>query len=603
MALKYNIDPSSTRLEKLEAAQGGTVADLKEMLNKHQIALMIRPTGFGKTHMMIELAKQEVYEKVLYLYPMDVIKQSIYESYHKNVIKFAESEQEHAANPRLPYIEFCTYSKMLEDYTHVYRFMGGDWDRLSKAEKEKIETKWTSLDTNAQQSYQAKWIKSRFEHIELLILDEAHMCGACGFLKYWDDIHSLTSKGLKSNRLHVLGATATQFRTASDIDLEKEIFYYNYGDKKVSARITPFTMEECWRFNILPRPYYVKGILNKEKEKADILEKLKKEADTNKDKEFSLSDAEDTIDELLSTIKPAHSIIQSTLMTTSGEQLENKDYMRFLIFYQNSAEMIQSHNEINSAIERAFIGKDVGYTHLNKYYITSTIQDILDADITISKVGVINERDIEISSSPDHGAYNIDIIHSIDMLNMGYHVGKVTGVIIKRATGSEIVYYQQIGRCISVTSSAQPIVIDFANAAAELQDRAITDDRAQALVAIKQFIGGCDKDETQTQAVNNLYKYTNMCFDTEELNEEFLRFWYLDRSAPIYYIHAISKAMGKKENPIVLISRLLEVCTKSRQKLVLDAEFLAGNARLGKEVQKFIGNETAYLGKASKLKR
>lgn len=591
MAHKYNINPSDDRWAKLTQAQNGTVDELVEMLEKHQIALMIRPTGFGKTHLMIELAKRENYEKVLYLYPIDVIKQSIYESYHKEDIKFADSEKEHAENPQLPYMEFCTYDKMLEDYRNVYRFSsinktGKEWSKLTKDEKTKIQSKWDKTPDETKLRLQEKWLKERLGPVELLILDEAHRTGAEGFLEYWPFIHKLTSKGAKSNRLHVLGATATPLRTQGDIDIEEEIFYYEYGNEKKSARISDFGMEYCWRYGILKKPFYIRGILDKEEEKSTVLKLAKTEEKQLKAIDTKLSDMADELDDILLTIKSVEDVIFTGVNTVATEAVQNRDYIRLLVFHSDSSDMIKYHDLINRKIQEAFVNESIGYKQINPYYITSNIAEVKKAGIEISKVDVISKRDAEIAQNPDIGTGTIDIIHSIDMLNMGYHVGKVTGIITRRKTGSEIIYYQQIGRCVSVAANNQPLIIDLANAAAELFDRTSDSQREDAVKKIKLFIDGCEQDKAQNKAVDNFYKYMNMCLDMTPIDPGLVDFWYFDRQAPIYFILGISKALGKKETLESLLVLIDDLSDNKGEYIVLDTEFCMEISRIHKTIKK-----------------
>lgn len=55
----------------------------------------------------------------------------------------------------------------------------------------------------------------------------------------------------------------------------------------------------------------------------------------------------------------------------------------------------------------------------------------------------------------------IDLIFSINMLNEGYHTGNITGCVLLRPTQSQIVYTQQVGRCLQVGMENRPIIIDF----------------------------------------------------------------------------------------------------------------------------------------------
>ena len=54
----------------------------------------------------------------------------------------------------------------------------------------------------------------------------------------------------------------------------------------------------------------------------------------------------------------------------------------------------------------------------------------------------------------------IDLIFTCDMMNMGYHVDDLTGIIMYRGTKSGTVYIQQLGRILSSGASNAGIVID-----------------------------------------------------------------------------------------------------------------------------------------------
>ena len=54
----------------------------------------------------------------------------------------------------------------------------------------------------------------------------------------------------------------------------------------------------------------------------------------------------------------------------------------------------------------------------------------------------------------------IDLIFCIDMLNMGYHVNDLTGIVMYRGTSSSTIYIQQLGRALSTGSENACIVFD-----------------------------------------------------------------------------------------------------------------------------------------------
>lgn len=598
MRNKYNLRAGDPPLKKLSMAQRGTVNDLMEMLNKHQIAMMVRPTGFGKTHIMIDLAKKEKYTKVLYLYPLEVIRNSIYDSYHTigedgsmENFKFADSPEEHEKYPNLPYIEFCTYAKMRRDFGSAYKFVDVDWEKLSDKEKDELRSNWQSMDSAKKARIQKKFIEQRFQDIELLILDEAHTVGAEKFLEYWPYIHAMTYKGAKSNRLHVLGATATPLRTDPKIDIEKEVFYYTRGDKKYSARIQDFTMIDCWKLGILLNPFYTKGLLDTEEQRIKLskvlydnmvgkdrlgAEPTKRGRKPSKSGEVRVlynpyvnrqkKLYEEELRKLnlaLDGLKTPSELIYSAIEDNFRYKIESGAYMRFLVFYQNSQDLIDYHDKIHQAFIDAFsVGSDNSmYNKVNSTYIVSVKDRLESAGLEVSGVDSITNRDAQKKKDPESVVGNIDLVHSVNMLNMGYHVGDVTGVVIKRASESEIKYYQQIGRGISVKKNETPIIIDFANADAELFRKSYDTLRDEASERIQEFIGGCKQSE-DCLVVNNIFKMVNMHVALDKLPDDMLEYLYFDRKAPIYFIKGIAESLKCDESIDSLVSRIYNIAKR-----------------------------------------
>ena len=593
MAYRYNIEPFDDRLTKLRKAQEGTIEEAKDILSKHQICLIVRPTGFGKTHMMLSLANRMGYKRVLYLYPIDVIKQSIIDNYNEKVFTLDKQRKD------IMQLEFCSYRKMLIDATHIYRqidIIAGkrgkikeiNWVKLSESEKLKQQRDYNNLSEKEVESLKRLWFKYRFSDIDLVILDEAHMVGAEGFTSYWKYIKELVIKPSKNNRLHILGGTATPLRTVQDKDI-MDIFSYELAGEKRDAVVSSLNINDCWKLGLIKRPYYAKSILNKEYEHERILNILK----GSKQSKAELNDISDNLYNILNEIKPLENLLYKSINHINSFSLRDKEYMRFLVFYQNSKKMVESYEEINKALEKAF----QEYS-LNAYYITSEIEYLRLNNIPISKVDIISKIDKGLDEGNNFGYKQLDIIHSIDMLNLGYHVDKVTGVIINRSTGSEIVYYQQIGRCISVMSDRQPLIIDLQNADAKLLNKTFDSEREQAVQNIKQFISGCEQDELQNEAVNKIYSYTGMYLDTEHLSDDFIEYWYFDRKAPIYYLWSISKSLGKKELLKNIIVQIYNICKRSGREELFKLDYEVYN---NKQIEKFNKNIISTIKKEREI--
>lgn len=622
--MKYNVTRNGDREENFRRVREGTARDLEDMLTKHEIALMIRPTGFGKTYTMIRLCELARYKKIIYLYPTNVIKKSIIDDYHDSYMvpveegstklkrvsgklgrKFNLTQEEMAERPDLPYMIFCSYSKMLRDWNDAYKY-SDTFNKLPKEKQTKFITDWESdKDIDKKLKLQKAWLKSRLKDVDLLVIDEAHMVGAEGFMKYWPHIRQMFMgpNKLKESRLHVVGATATPLRTNIDVDIEKEIFYYTYSGKKVSARIRDFTIVECWDSGILPRPYYIKGVLNREREVARIEEILrenllspikigkatKNSSEVTVTNQYSIRKEQEFKKELRAVqssfekVKDPADTIRSGIEVVNGNGFENGNYMRFIVFYQDTNEMIKYHEEINSAFKIA-LGmneESLRYKKLNTLYLVSNKERAVSGGLRTITIEQLSER-TEHLEKIDYNTAEVDIIHCIDMLNMGYHVGMVTGVVINRSTGSEIKYYQQIGRCMSVKSNQTPLIIDFDNADAALFKRAMDSLRREAITRIREFTSECDVAPETTQ-LNAIYNRVKLSVSMDELSEDLIEYYYFDRKAPIYFIHGIGKALKCDESLDSIVDKLYRIATSIKgysYKDIINDNYVIGEIRL-----------------------
>ena len=145
------METKNKNFEKRDKISDETYEELLFTIKEKHKCILIRPTGFGKTYLLAKISNE--YDKVLYLYPLNVIKKDVIEKY-KDII-----------NPK---IKFMTYMKLA---------------RVYETDKERL------ID-----------VLSKFD---LIILDEAHMAGA-----------DKTAKALKyimnnCKDTDYLGATAT----------------------------------------------------------------------------------------------------------------------------------------------------------------------------------------------------------------------------------------------------------------------------------------------------------------------------------------------------------------------------------------------------------
>ena len=88
--------------------------------------------------------------------------------------------------------------------------------------------------------------------------------------------------------------------------------------------------------------------------------------------------------------------------------------------------------------------------------------DCKDFTITSHTSESFNNRNLELFSNTKETA----LLFSVDKFNEAIHLNSihgVDGVIMTRHTSSPIIFYQQIGRCLSVSMKKQPIIFDLVN--------------------------------------------------------------------------------------------------------------------------------------------
>ena len=61
-------------MNKIEELRGRTYNEAIKILSSTGRVAVIRPTGFGKSWMNIRISQDKSFERVLYMYPADVVK-------------------------------------------------------------------------------------------------------------------------------------------------------------------------------------------------------------------------------------------------------------------------------------------------------------------------------------------------------------------------------------------------------------------------------------------------------------------------------------------------------------------------------------------------
>lgn len=251
---------------------------------------------------------------------------------------------------------------------------------------------------------------------DLIVLDEFHRCGSNAWGKSVNKLLGIYSD------CKVLGTTATNIRFLDNYrDMAIEIFDNNLACKTdVIDAITS---------GILPMPLYVTSLYSVDEE----ISKIKNNLNRN-DEDYT------TITDKLDALKD--------WSASSGVPDILKKYIdgsinKFIVFCKN-----QSHLE------------SVSKTVCEWFRKAGISENVIPYVATYKNGQKNNLETIEAFKNGDENS--IHLLFSIDILNEGLHIDS-TGVILLRETVSPTIFFQQIGRALSVSNSKKPLIFDFVN--------------------------------------------------------------------------------------------------------------------------------------------
>ena len=115
------------------------------------------------------------------------------------------------------------------------------------------------------------------------------------------------------------------------------------------------------------------------------------------------------------------------------------------VFCQNRKEQKAKEEEIMAQLRAQFPGYEISSHVIN------------------SGVGSkLNDKNLA-SFNEEKGKKHIQVLFSIDMFNEGTHINNLSTCILCRHTKSDIVYKQQIGRVLGLSSDREPLIVDLSS--------------------------------------------------------------------------------------------------------------------------------------------
>lgn len=259
--------------------------------------------------------------------------------------------------------------------------------------------------------------------VDIILFDEAHRILAT---EWYKKVQILIESHPNSM---IFGLTATPIRPDGR-DIREEVF------ENCSTHY--ITLEEAIVRDIVKMPVYVSALYTFD----EVVKELENKINGSKNSKEEKS-------ELKKRLKAAKNNLELSMGVPTIIKKYITDYNgKYLVFCRNTEHLEESVPLVNKWF------KEAGYEgNIFNYRIGSNFSD---SDDQLEKF------------KEDYGE-GLKLLFSIEKLNEGLHIPTVEGVILLRPTRSNIVYYQQIGRCIKADAERSPVILDLVNNANDIK--------------------------------------------------------------------------------------------------------------------------------------
>lgn len=252
-------------------------------------------------------------------------------------------------------------------------------------------------------------------NVDIILFDEAHRLLA---EEWYKKVQILIESHPYSL---IFGLTATPIRSDGR-DIREEIF------ENCSTHY--ITLAEAIVRDIVKMPVYVSALYTFDEMVNDLEQKIDNGKNSDEEK-IELKKKLNAAKKNLELSMGVPSIIKKYISDYNG---------KYIVFCRDTDHLEESVSLVNSWF------RESGYEgNINNY-----------------KVGVnYNDSDERLEEFRNSDEVGLHLLFAIEKLNEGIHIPSVNGVILLRPTSSNIIYYQQIGRCITAKANKNPIVLDL----------------------------------------------------------------------------------------------------------------------------------------------
>lgn len=257
---------------------------------------------------------------------------------------------------------------------------------------------------------------------EIIILDEFHHCGAPEWGKGVSRLLEASSKA------KVLGLSATPIRYFDKArDMAEELFGENIASE--------MSLEEAIEKGILPSAKYVSALYS-------YTEELDKMKDNISRITNPINQAE--AQRLFKELKQKLDENTENLPELLAKYMKNKNG-KYIVFCKDIEDMKEKMKKASEMFG--------GVNSNIKIYSVSSENDLRKNDKILT--------DFENDKSEN----SLKLMFSVNMLNEGYHINDLDGVVMMRPTFSPTIFAQQLGRALTVKKEGKgkPVIIDLVN--------------------------------------------------------------------------------------------------------------------------------------------
>lgn len=358
---------------ELRPHQQKALDNVNEIFAEDNKAIVVHPTGTGKTYIALELFRQNKDKKMVFVSPSSAIIGQLKVSIAK---EFGVKPEEY--KKVFPNLEITTYQQINSDF-------------------KKSETYAQDFDA------------------DLVVFDEAHHTAATEWGK---NAKALMSSHPETN---FLGLTATPQRP-DGIDVVKEVFDGNLADE--------ITLEEAVATGLLKMPNYVTALYSYEPLIEELEAGLEAIQDKYPEKYLMLKKDMEKAKNLLEKSHGLPEIFAKHMVKKDGKYIVFCKDIEHLERMVEAAKTQGWFDDVNENVEILAIHSE-------------------EDDKTNAKV---LKRFRENHVATDN---TLRILFSVEKINEGLHLDDIAGEIMLRPTRSKIVYRQQLGRAMSISSSAR----------------------------------------------------------------------------------------------------------------------------------------------------